>query len=188
MGQVNRSRSIPPRERSRTYRARKASMVKALVRQREIFALTGAFLLLGIHLGNCDKIGQKGIMVFLKTSWTQHSEAKMRQYGLSKTKLLNILHKPERKEIGIAPGTMAVMRTNPTPLKLRGASQKVSKWGNPKKAAGEVWLMYKENKTERKIISAWRYPGVSKPGEEIPIPPDIREELLESFKDKLHAN
>ena len=30
----------------------------------------------------------------------------------------------------------------------------------------------------RKIISAWRYPGISKPGEEIPIPEDIRQELL----------
>jgi len=26
----------------------------------------------------------------------------------------------------------------------------------------------------RKIISAWRYPGISKPGETIPIPEDIK--------------
>ena len=38
--------------------------------------------------------------------------------------------------------------------------------------------MYKDTKDLRKIISAWRYPGISKPGEEIPIPEDIRQEIL----------
>jgi hypothetical protein len=42
--------------------------------------------------------------------------------------------------------------------------------------------MYKDvnKKSEgniRKIISAWRYPGITKPGEAIPIPEDIRLEL-----------
>jgi hypothetical protein len=115
-----------------------------------------------------------------KISWTQHSEVKMRQYGLSKSKLLGILRKPERKEQGIVPGTTAVMKTNLTSLKLRGASKVFSKWQRPNKAPGEIWLMYKDTKDFRKIISAWRYPGISKPGEEVPIPAEIRRELMES--------
>jgi len=130
------------------------------------------------------------ISKFRKLVWTEHSKIKMRQYGLSKQKLLGILYKPERKEQGIVPGTMAVMKTNPIRKTLfsNGASKKLSKWV-PKKAPGEIWLMYKDasagsaqaKKEEgqvRKIISAWRYPGISKPGETIPIPEDIRLELL----------
>jgi hypothetical protein len=47
--------------------------------------------------------------------------------------------------------------------------------------------MYKDIKNSskygeqiRRIISAWRYPGISKPGEEIPVPEEIRRELLDS--------
>jgi len=117
----------------------------------------------------------------------------MRQYGLSKQKLLGILYKPERKEQGIVPGTTAVMKTNPTSprlrqgfdgqARLRGASKEVSKW-RPKRSPGEIWLMYKDVNPSadsgrlRRIISAWRYPGISKPGEAIPVPDDIRLELL----------
>lgn len=113
---------------------------------------------------------------FKKTLWTQHSLIKMKQYGLSKQKLLGILHKPERKEKGIAPGTLAVMKTNKTFFKAKQVTLK-NAWA-PKKAPGEIWIMYKEARSERKIISAWRYPGISKPGEEIPIPQDIRRELF----------
>jgi len=122
---------------------------------------------------------------YKKTVWTEHSKIKMKQYGLSQQKLLNVLHKPERKEIGIVPGTLAVMKTNKKFVNSIWAKQEKtkSKWGNLKKAPGEIWLMYKDVKSQnsenfRKIISAWRYPGISKPGEEIPIPKDIREELL----------
>lgn len=106
---------------------------------------------------------------FKKNIWTQHSQLKLKQYGLSKQKLLGILYRPERKEQGIAPGTTAVMKTN----KLYSNKKK-------KNAPGEIWLMYKDIKDIRKIISAWRYPGVSKPGEEIPIPKEIRRELLKN--------
>jgi len=124
-----------------------------------------------------------------KLYWTEHSKIKMRQYGLSKQKLLGILRRPERKELGIVPGTSAVMKTNKIfkktlPLfeeKAKPAFAKASAWR--RKAPGEIWLMYKDvRKREegqiRKIISAWRYPGISKPGEEIPIPEDIRHELI----------
>src|SRR3989344_6926789 len=96
---------------------------------------------------------------YKKIHWTEHSKAKMRQYGLSKSKLINLLYKPERKEEGIVPGTIAVMRTNKVYSKIK---QKIK----IQKAPGEVWLMYKDLKDSsgavRKIISAWRYPGISK--------------------------
>ncbi|MBI3631318.1 MAG: hypothetical protein HY219_00425 [Candidatus Staskawiczbacteria bacterium] len=111
------------------------------------------------------------IISFKKNIWTQHSQLKIKQYGLSKNKLLGILSKPERKELGIAPGTMAVMKTNKLFL-----NAKHSDWR--KRAPGEIWLMYKDTKSERKIISCWRYPGISKPGEEIPIPEDIKREII----------
>jgi hypothetical protein len=127
------------------------------------------------------------LKVFRKLFWTEHSKIKMKQYGLSKQKLLGILYRPERKEQGIVPGTMAVMKTNKKFGSKTVSMFRDKKEGNPPKAEafrrarapGEIWLMYRDVKDFRKIISAWRYPGISKPGEEIPIPEDIRRELLE---------
>lgn len=119
---------------------------------------------------------------FRKLQWTEHSKVKMKQYGLSKQKLLGILYKPERKEHGIAPGTLAVMKTN----KLFFKSKQISldkAWQRPRKAPGEIWIMYKDSKDFRKIISAWRYPGISKPGEEIPIPEDIKRDIIRGIID-----
>ena len=116
---------------------------------------------------------------YKKLHWTEHSKIKMKQYGLSKQKLLGILYRPERKEQGIVPGTSAVMKTNKVFFKAKQISLSKA-WQRPKKAPGEIWLMYKDVKDLRKIISAWRYPGISKPGEEIPIPEDIKRELLSS--------
>jgi len=119
---------------------------------------------------------------FRKLYWTEHSKIKMKQYGLSKQKLLGILYKPERKEKGIVPGTLAVMKTNKVFFKEKQITLKKA-WQKPRRAPGEIWLMYRDTKTAsqgpiRKIISAWRYPGISKPGEEIPIPQDILQEIL----------
>ena len=111
------------------------------------------------------------ISSYKKIFWTEHSKIKMRQYGLSKQKLLGILRNPERKEKGIVDGTAAVMKTN-----------KIFSLSKTKRAPGEIWLMYRDTKEFRKIISAWRYPGVSKPGESIPIPEDIRQEILNGDK------
>ncbi|OGZ84719.1 MAG: hypothetical protein A2599_03700 [Candidatus Staskawiczbacteria bacterium RIFOXYD1_FULL_39_28] len=125
--------------------------------------------------------------VFRKIVWTDHSKIKMKQYGLSVSKLLQILRKPERKEKAIVPGLIAVMRTN---KKFVNKTKPLIKgvWQKPAPAPGEIWIMYKDIKRQgehpstdsgqaRKIISAWRYPGVTKPGEETPIPEDIRQEL-----------
>jgi len=108
---------------------------------------------------------------YRKLHWTEHSKAKMRQYRLSKIKLIDLLYKPERKEKGIVPGTIAVMKTNRFQRNLPRVKR-------PKKAPGEVWVMFKDVKDVRKIISAWRYPGISRLGEAIPIPEDIRQEIL----------
>lgn len=127
-------------------------------------------------------------MVIKRLHWTEHSKIKMRQYGLSKTKLINLLYKPERKEGGIVPGTTAVMKTNRVSRNLPAhkiffqkslVDNKRGKFHyTAKRAPGEVWLMFKDVKDQRKIISAWRYPGVTKPGDQIPIPEDIRKELM----------
>ena len=110
--------------------------------------------------------------------WTEHSKIKMRQYGLSKSKLIKLLYKPERKEEGIVLGSTALMQTN-TLYSSRTAN---ISFGTRRKIPGEIWLMYQDIKNERKIISAWRYPGVSKPGDSIPIPKDIYQELITNGK------
>ena len=86
---------------------------------------------------------------------------KMRYYGISESLIKRITRFPKRREEGIAPGTVAVMQTNT----------------NPKKPT-EIWVMYKMiGETKKKIISAWRYPGISPVGKKIPIPDDILQEL-----------
>ncbi|OGZ64729.1 MAG: hypothetical protein A3A98_01925 [Candidatus Staskawiczbacteria bacterium RIFCSPLOWO2_01_FULL_40_39] len=107
---------------------------------------------------------------YRKIQWTEHAKLKMKQYGLSKSKIINLMHRPERREAGIAPGTIAAMQTN-----------KLYSNAKAKRTPGEIWLMYKDVKEFRKIISAWRYPGISKPGEDIPIPEAIRAELLDAL-------
>ncbi len=108
------------------------------------------------------------MQTYRKLLWTEHVKAKMRQYGLSRSKLINLIYKPERKEKGIVLGTLAVMKSNKRYSKSR-----------QKRSPGEIWMMYKDEKGFRKIISAWRYPGISKPGGTIPIPHDIKQEILE---------
>ncbi len=107
-------------------------------------------------------------------SWTNHIKNKMLFYGLSEQKIRSVLNAPKRKEEGIAPQTVAVMKRND-----RGKKKE------------EIWVMYlrrpdinvggrspdRERRGRLLMISAWRYPGISKPGTEIPIPNDIRKEL-----------
>lgn len=97
-----------------------------------------------------------------KISWTKHSKGKMQQYQLSEKRVLRIFRKPDRKETGVAPETIAVMQITGT-----------------KKHPTEAWMMYQLIKKPKqiKIISAWRYPGRSPLGDPPPIPDDILEEL-----------
>ena len=124
-----------------------------------------------------------------RISWTKHSKVKMKQYQLSERRVLKVLRKPERKEEGIAPGTVAQMQVSGT-----------------KKHPTELWMMYvllkkppKESpKAEQarygagkfptwqakgiKIISAWRYPGRTPIGQRPIIPEDVLEELEKMIK------
>jgi hypothetical protein len=111
-------------------------------------------------------------------AWTRHIKNKMVFYGLSESRIKGVLRSPKRKEEGIAPNTTAVMKRND-----RGKKKE------------EIWVMFqKKKKLNNKIenpsgytlnpnvlktlmISAWRYPGISKKGNQIPIPEDILEEL-----------
>lgn len=109
-----------------------------------------------------------------KYAWTNHVVRKMMHYGLSADRVKRVMRSPTRSEKGIAPDTIAVMQ--PAGSKARPT---------------EVWVMYATKKEQRKknkldtfsigpkkvIITAWRYPGISKVRDEIPIPADILSEL-----------
>jgi len=118
-----------------------------------------------------------------KYQWTTHSVYKMHQYGLSEQKVRNVIRSPFRKEEGIVKDTVAVMQ--PVSPKVEG---KKKIWKQ------EIWVMYqktqnakrktqseKENTiykipdTKYKIISVWRYPGISP--QRNPIPEEILREL-----------
>ena len=96
-----------------------------------------------------------------KYFWTRHSKQKLVQYGLSASRIKRIIRHPERKEVGIAPHTIAVM-------------QKRNK-RNPQK--GEIWTLYQLQGTRKKIISAWIYPGITPKRREIFIPDEVWKEL-----------
>ena len=101
-------------------------------------------------------------MAILKKSktlfWTNHAKGKMRFYGLSEQRILRVLHMPSRIEEGIAPNTIAIMQS-----------------AGSKKHPYEIWAMIAETKARRKIISAWKYPGKTKPGD--PLPEEILKEM-----------
>lgn len=83
--------------------------------------------------------------------WTHHAFSKMRFYNLSEARVRRVLHSPKRTEEGIAPKTVAMMQV-----------------AGSEKHPYEIWVMVQDEKTRRKIISAWRYPGITKPGDELP--------------------
>lgn len=101
----------------------------------------------------------------------------MKFYGLTPQRVVRIINHPERTEEAIVPGCVAVMQSLGTKRKT------------------EIWAMYKvisdkrqetRNKfmnspLKKKIITAWRYPGVS-PKRQVPIPEDILEELTENVE------
>jgi hypothetical protein len=76
----------------------------------------------------------------------------MQFYKLSPSRVRHVLHAPKRIEEGVAPKTVAAMQ----PGSIRRNGQKET-WSQ------EIWVMYQDTPRERKIISAWRYPGVTKP-------------------------
>ncbi len=105
-----------------------------------------------------------------KYTWTNHVVGKMAYYHISESLVKRVVRFPKRIEKGIAPGTTACMQP-----------------AGSKKHPTEIWVMYVEKDqalkvglaSKKKIISAWRYPGVSKVGEPIPIPEEILDALQE---------
>lgn len=105
-----------------------------------------------------------------KLEWTIHSKAKMRQYGLTEARVRRVMHSPLRVEVGIAEDTIGLMQP---------ASVRSVKAGKPASWSHEIWVMIVEQKSIRRVISAWRYPGVTKPGE--PLPREILQEIGEAL-------
>ena len=132
-----------------------------------------------------------------KYLWTLHSIEKMRFYGLSEQKILGVIKRPKRKEEGIVKNTIAVMQPVSPKVDVKGQMT----WKT------EIWAMYQTRKARKsnppddgeklkskenlkmqffqkllnpdriKIISAWRYPGVSPKNN--PIPEEILREIEE---------
>ena len=90
--------------------------------------------------------------------WTRHSKFKLREHSLSETRVRRVINSPDRVERGIANGTIAMMRRE-----------------KAIKREFEIWVMLADRGNVRHIVSAWRYPGVTRPGE--PIPPEILMEM-----------
>jgi len=105
--------------------------------------------------------------------FTLHARFKMNQYGLSEQRVRGVIRNPKRTERGIVPKTTAVMQPV-SPKQMKGKET----WKQ------EIWVMYMKQKNKisegtgetLRIISAWRYPGVSPKGN--PIPEEILQELL----------
>jgi len=91
----------------------------------------------------------------------------MRFYGLSEARVKRVINSPKRIEEGIAPKTIAMMQS-----------------AGSKKHPYEIWVMIQKkrqgtgNKRQEvtKVVSAWRYPGITKPGDLLP------EEILRELK------
>ncbi|MFH0929921.1 MAG: hypothetical protein V1814_01575 [Candidatus Moraniibacteriota bacterium] len=111
-----------------------------------------------------------------KYEWTQHAVIKMKQYGLTAQRILRVVKNPKRLEEGIVKNTIAVMQ--PTSMSTKDGKRVWTR---------EIWAMYQIKRKAKcsnlktfgqqriRIISAWRYPGVSPKRD--PIPEDILREL-----------
>jgi hypothetical protein len=109
--------------------------------------------------------------------FTAHARYKMSQYGLSEQKVRGVIRNPSRTEVGVAKETIAVMQPV-SPKVVEGKTV----WKQ------ELWVMYILKKHQKgpkskipdgaknlRIISTWRYPGVSP--KRSPIPREIWQEL-----------
>jgi hypothetical protein len=94
--------------------------------------------------------------------WTSHAKSKMAFYRLSPMRVRRVLHSPNRVEEGVAPKTIAMMQ----PASMKVAAGKDGK-GKEARWTQEIWVMIQDSGKDRKVISAWRYPGVTKPRGEI---------------------
>ncbi len=98
-----------------------------------------------------------------KLAWTQHVIEKMKFYNLSLQQVKNVFLSPKRVEHAIVENCIACMKPALSKRKQ------------------EIWVMYRKYGAKIKIITAWRYPGVSPVSESVPIPQNILEELKNVF-------
>jgi len=126
--------------------------------------------------------------------WTNHSIGKMKQYQLSEQRIRRVLNAPKRKEEGIAPNTVAVMQSTGTQkhpteiwvmyqhlkpkMTVREALKTAGRGQKSPALAGSRHSINLESRGREKpkkirIISAWRYPGISP----VRTVPDIPEEV-----------
>ena len=122
--------------------------------------------------------------------WTNHARHKMNYYQLSEFRIRRVLNSPKRIEKGIALNTIAVMQ--PSSIKhFKTDKIKNSNDLKSEKWSQEIWVMFQDLKDKRIIISAWRFPGMSKPRDIVSMA-KIREEYNSFIKsnnlDKLRDN
>jgi len=106
----------------------------------------------------------------------------MNFYKLSEARVLRVLNSPKRIEDGVAPKTVAMMQPTSLTLKIDGdavpndASHRYEKLSGRTPSVSsqtketwtqEIWVMTEDSHDRRTIISAWRYPGKTKPKSEI---------------------
>jgi hypothetical protein len=115
--------------------------------------------------------------------WTQHAQRKLIFYKLSKQRILRIINYPQRVEEGIAHGTIAMMQragTKKNPYEIWVMLIILEKSRNKKQA--EI-NNFSNSCINLKIISAWKYPGITKPQSQLTI--DIlRQEYSDYLKNK----
>jgi|SRR3990167_2252976 len=132
-----------------------------------------------------------------KYHWTRHSIYKMRQYGLSAQRIKRVIKNPERIEEGIVKNTVAVMQPSSTRIKNGKKSWSQEIWAmyqlkrienkelgiknngkdkNLKNIHNSKFIIHNSANQQLRIISAWRYPGVSPKNN--PIPEEILEEII----------
>lgn len=91
----------------------------------------------------------------------------MRFYKLSEQRVRRVLHAPKRIEEGIAPKTVAMMQ--PSSVRLERTTEGKARNGQREETWNhEIWVMIQDARNKRKVISAWRYPGKTRPGQALP--------------------
>ncbi len=113
-----------------------------------------------------------------KFKWTDHAKRKVMHYGLSPNKIKSIIRAPQRLEESIVEGVAAAMRvagSRKNPYEVWTMFQVIEKRGKDIKMNGKK-LPGKPQK-QIKIISAWKYPGFTEPGDPVPIPENTIMEL-----------
>lgn len=127
-----------------------------------------------------------------KYHWTLHSKYKLMQYNLSPNVINRIVRFPERTETGIAPDTIAVMKSKGKDKNYKEIWVMYQKKGNSRSslattvttnlALADKQEVYEKlngilKASKKKIISVWIYPGKSPKGKQIYVPDEVWTEL-----------